>query len=67
MKTVERVIELANERDLSLFKLSQLCQVSYKTLKSCEERGGQLTVDTIERICTGLGITMSEFFAVKEA
>ena len=27
-----------------------------------EARGGQLTVDTIERICQGLNITMAEFF-----
>ena len=26
-------------------------------------RGGQLSVDTIERVCCALGITLSEFFA----
>ena len=44
MNTIARVMELADERDLSLFKLSQLCDVSYSTLKNAEMRGSQVTV-----------------------
>lgn len=62
MDTIARVISLANERNLSLFKLSQLCDVPYSTLKNAEKRGNQLAVTTIERICESLGITMSDFF-----
>ena len=39
MDTIARVMELADERNLSLFKLSQLCDVSYSTLKNAEMRG----------------------------
>lgn len=67
MNTVARAKELALERNLTFFKLANLCDIAYTTLKSTEARGGQLNVDTIERICTGLGITMSEFFACEEA
>ena len=63
MNTIARVMELADERNLSLFKLSQLCDVSYSTLKNAEMRGSQLGVPTIERICVALGVTLSEFFA----
>ena len=63
MDTIARVMELAGERNLSLFKLSQLCDVSYSTLKNAEMRGNQLGVPTIERICTALGVTLSDFFA----
>lgn len=42
MDTIARVMELADERNLSLFKLSQLCDVSYSTLKNAEMRGSQL-------------------------
>lgn len=52
-----------NDDNLSLFKLSQLCDVSYSTLKNAEMRGSQLGVPTIERICTALGVTLSDFFA----
>ena len=65
MNFSEDVRELADERSLTFFKLSQICDVSHSTLKNSERRGGQLSVDTIERICDGLGITMSEFFARK--
>ena len=65
MNTISIVRELADERSLTFFKLSQICDVSHSTLKNSERRGGQLSVDTIERICDGLGITMSEFFARK--
>ena len=46
MNTIARVMELADERNLSLFKLSQLCDVSYSTLKNAEMRGSQLGVPT---------------------
>ena len=67
MNTIAIVRELADERSLTFFKLSQICDVSHSTLKNSERRGGHLSVDTIERICDGLGITMSEFFARKGA
>ena len=67
MDTLSRVKTLATERDLSLYKLSQICDVSYSTLKNTGKRNGQLTVDTIERICIGLNIPMSEFFAEEKA
>ena len=63
MDTIARVMQLAKERNLSLFKLSQLCDVSYSTLKNAEMRGSQLGVPTIERICAALGVTLSDFFA----
>ena len=33
------------------------------SLKQTEKRNGQLRVDTIERICKELGVTLSFFFA----
>lgn len=65
MDTVKRVYTLIEERDMSLYQLSQLSGVSYSTVKTTEKRGGQLKVDTIERICHALGITMGEFFEEK--
>ena len=67
MDTIARVMQLADERNLSLFKLSQLCDVSYSTLKNAEMRGSQLGVPTIERICAALGVTLSDFFAESDS
>ena len=63
MNTVERVYDLIEKRDISLYQLARMSGVSYSTVKTTEKRGGQLTVDTIERICVALQITMSEFFS----
>jgi len=62
VNTVERVKELAAERDMSIFRLSKICDVPYSTIKNTELRCGQLGVDTIERICIGLGIPLAKFF-----
>ena len=63
MNTMARVKQIADERELSLYQLAHLCDVSYNTLKQTEDRRGQLTVNTIEKICIGLRIPMSEFFS----
>ncbi len=65
MDTVARAKELCEERNLSMYEMAILSHVSYSTLKSAEARGGQLSVDTIEQLCTGLGITLAQFFTVK--
>ena len=62
MDTLAIVRELANERSLTLFRLSHICDASHSPLKSSERRGGQLSVDTIERICDCLGIELYQFF-----
>ena len=62
MTTIERVKELGNERNLTLFKLAVICEVPYATLKNAEVRQNQLSVDTIERVCQGLSISMADFF-----
>ena len=67
MDTMARVKELAAERGLSLHALARVCDVPYSTLKNMEQRCGQLTVDTIERVCAGLGIPLAAFFAERGA
>lgn len=67
MDTIARVKELAAERNLSMHGLAKVCDVPYSTLKNTEQRCGQLTVDTIERICLGLDIPMSAFFAERRS
>ena len=66
MDTMAIVKILADERDLTLFQLARLCRMNYSTLKNAEDRHSQLNVDTIEKICNGLHMPMSAFFAVSE-
>ena len=62
MDTLGRVNELLAERDMTLNQLAVLSDVAPSTLRNSKRREGQLKVETIERICRALGITLSEFF-----
>ena len=66
MDTLGRVYELLEARNMTLNRLALLSAVSPSTLRNTKRRGGELKVETIERICRALGITLSEFFAVQE-
>ena len=67
METVERVYELAAERHISINRLAQMSGVSVSTIKTTKNRGGQLKVDTIERICDALEIPLYAFFLTGDA
>lgn len=64
MDTIKRVVELLEERGLTPFAFfkGQKIGVSYSTFNATANRGGQLSVDSIEKICKALGITLGEFF-----
>ena len=66
MDTIQRVRELANERNLTLSKLAELCNLPQSTILNTARRKGQLSVETLEQICRGLGISWSEFFAKED-
>ena len=58
-----RVRELAEERGISLTRLSRLADVNYKTVRAVwhdPEQG--INTKTLERIATALGVPMSELF-----
>jgi len=60
--TIKRVQDLMQVRDMTLCVLAKKCGISYSTIQTTARRGGQLSVETIERICQGLGITLKDFF-----
>ena len=63
MNTINRVQTLADERRFTLCQLSKICDLSESTIRAAKKRGNQLSLDTIERICEALYISLSEFFA----
>ena len=68
MNVAERIEELLKERDLSVNKLAEISHVAQSTLSSAlkNKRRTSITVDTLEKICKGLGITLSDFFKIDE-
>ena len=59
----QRIIQLCQERDTSINKLSSISGVTQSTVNNIVSgRNNSATVSTIKKLCDGLGITIDEFF-----
>lgn len=59
----QRIIQLCQQRDLSINKLSSISGVTQSTVNNIVSgRNNSATVSTIKKLCDGLGITIDEFF-----
>lgn len=63
MDTHERLRQLLNERGWSEYKLAKRCGLSESTVANIFRRNTVPSITTLETICSGFGITMSQFFA----
>ena len=58
-----RILELCQERNLSINKLCSMSGVTQSTVNNIVSgRNRSATVSTIQKLCDGLGITIEEFF-----
>ena len=58
-----RIIELCNENNITINKLSTLCGITQSTLNNIVSgRNNSTTVSTVKKICDGLNINIYEFF-----
>lgn len=58
-----RIVELCNDRQITLNKLATICGITQSTLNNIMHRdGSKPTVATVKKICDGLDITMAQFF-----
>ena len=59
----QRIIQLCQDRDISINKLSSISGVTQSTVNNIiSGRNNSATVSTIKKLCDGLGITIDEFF-----
>ena len=63
MNILEKIAILRDERKWSNYKLAKKSKISEGTLNNLFRLGNQPTIPTLEAICFGLGITLSQFFA----
>lgn len=66
MDVPARLQELMDERGLNVYALAQASGVSWQTVKNIFTLTSNPSVGTLTKICKGLGITMSQFFATEE-
>ena len=59
----ERILQLCDERQISINKLSTLSGVTQSTINNIiSGRNNSTTVSTLKKLCDGLGITIEDFF-----
>jgi transcriptional regulator with XRE-family HTH domain len=58
-----RIRELCNERNWTIYRLSKEADMSYSTLNNLFSRNNSPSVPTLQRVCDGFGISLSQFFA----
>ena len=59
----QRILDLCNERNITVNKLSTICGVTQSTFNNIINSGSNNpTVSTIVKICNGLDITIIDFF-----
>lgn len=66
MDTHTRLHQLLEERGWTEYKLSKECGLAQSTIGNIFRRNTVPSVATLETICNGFGITMSQFFAEGE-
>lgn len=59
----KRIIQLCQERDISVNRLSAISGVTQSTVNNIVSgRNNSATVATVKKLCDGLDITIEEFF-----
>lgn len=62
----QKLWQLLNERGWTEYRLSKECGLSQSTLTNVFHRGTFPSIPTLETICRGFGISLSQFFAEGE-
>lgn len=63
MDAKEKIKQIMKSKNISEYRLAKLSGLSQSTISNIFVRNTAPTLPTIEAICNGLGITMSQFFA----
>lgn len=63
MDVIKKLNELRLERDLSVYRLSELSEINQSTLANTFSRGTMPSITNLEKICKAMGITLSQFFS----
>ena len=59
-----RILDLCQQNDITLNKLSTICGITQSTLNNIiSRRNATTTVSTIQKICDGLEIKILDFFS----
>lgn len=60
---IDRIEKLCEEKQLSRYRLAQKAGIAQSSLSTLLNRKSIPTIQTLEKICIGLDITLAQFFA----
>lgn len=66
MDTNERLRRLLRERGWTEYRLAKKCGLNQSTIANIYRRNTVSSITTLDAICKGFGITLSQFFADEE-
>lgn len=61
-KIIARIKELCQEKDITYYRLAKLSDIPNTTLTNMISKNTVPSVPTIEKLCNGFGISLSQFF-----
>lgn len=61
-EVLQRISQLCEQKHWSLYRLAKKANIPYSNLNNIFNRGTCPTIPTLEKICQGFGISLSEFF-----
>lgn len=59
---LERIQELCRERNWSYYQLAKVSGIAYSTLSTMIHKQNMPSLPTLQRLCDGFGISMTDFF-----
>ena len=66
MDVIKKLNALRLERNMSVYRLSELSVINQSTLANTFSRGTVPSVENLEKMCDALGITLAQFFMTDE-
>lgn len=60
---LERILDMMKQREWTIYRLAKESGISYSSLNNLVIRNNMPTIATLMKLCEGLGVSMSEFFA----
>lgn len=63
MNILERIDNLCRLHNISKYRLSQITGISQSAFSKMSRQQSTLSLETIQRICDALGISMAQFFS----
>lgn len=64
MDVKERLQQLMDERGWTIYKVAKEASIPWSTVRNMFKRNTEPSIETLESLCKGMGITLPQFFDV---